>query len=325
MDQVARLDPAEDGNGLGRRRPRQSDRGVRQRRFHRHRSSMPASYIQRGDIVLPFTERPAPPLKSEANFDHFAPANGKAMAMVITGKNFQAASRQRGHRLRQSGQRAGREGRRLLPDLPLHGTQHETVYQTPVMPSIRRSGRRADRPRSTASERSQEVRLEQCPARRRRRGSRAADRPEFRHCADHLQPARNLSRAITSNSNSRARAGRSLRPAHLAKSVSLNTSAVNAWTSFPVLPRVAVEPRLHASFFEKALGGPAELRRHLRQQDAALPPLAHDQAVFAGSNLTRARSSSSRESTEISISISASSSGLDRTNRGSSSAAAFAQ
>jgi hypothetical protein len=47
------------------------------------------SYVQRGDIVLPFAERPSPPLKSEANFDRFAPPNGKALAMVITGKKFQ--------------------------------------------------------------------------------------------------------------------------------------------------------------------------------------------------------------------------------------------
>ena len=30
-----------------------------------------------------------PPLKPEANFDRFAPANGKPLAMVITGKKFQ--------------------------------------------------------------------------------------------------------------------------------------------------------------------------------------------------------------------------------------------
>ena len=30
-------------------------------------------FMQRGDIVLPFTERPAPPLKTGDNFDRFAP------------------------------------------------------------------------------------------------------------------------------------------------------------------------------------------------------------------------------------------------------------
>lgn len=47
------------------------------------------NYVQRGDIVLPFVERPAPPLKPEEKWDRFAPANGKALAMVITGQKFQ--------------------------------------------------------------------------------------------------------------------------------------------------------------------------------------------------------------------------------------------
>src|SRR6202050_1642254 len=46
------------------------------------------NYIQRGDTLLPFAERPAPPLKSEANFDRFSPPSGKATAMIITGKSY---------------------------------------------------------------------------------------------------------------------------------------------------------------------------------------------------------------------------------------------
>jgi len=46
------------------------------------------SYLQRGDVVLPFEERPAPPLKQEANFDRFAPPSGKKKAMIVAGKNF---------------------------------------------------------------------------------------------------------------------------------------------------------------------------------------------------------------------------------------------
>jgi hypothetical protein len=44
--------------------------------------------MHRGDIILPFVERPAPPLKPEDNFDRFAPANGKQLAMIITGRKF---------------------------------------------------------------------------------------------------------------------------------------------------------------------------------------------------------------------------------------------
>jgi hypothetical protein len=46
-------------------------------------------YLQRGDVALPFTQRPAPPLKPEDKFDRFAPTSGKPKAMVVFGKHFQ--------------------------------------------------------------------------------------------------------------------------------------------------------------------------------------------------------------------------------------------
>ncbi|MGH9729633.1 MAG: hypothetical protein ACRD4V_13735 [Candidatus Acidiferrales bacterium] len=45
-------------------------------------------YVQRGDVVLPFAERPVPTLKQEVNFDRFAPASGKKKAMIVVGKGF---------------------------------------------------------------------------------------------------------------------------------------------------------------------------------------------------------------------------------------------
>jgi hypothetical protein len=45
-------------------------------------------YMQRGDIVQPFQERPAPPYKDPAAFDHFAPVSGKPVAMVVSGTDF---------------------------------------------------------------------------------------------------------------------------------------------------------------------------------------------------------------------------------------------
>ena len=45
-------------------------------------------YIQRGDILLPYQERPTPPLKDPAAFDHYAPASGKPVAMVVAGKDY---------------------------------------------------------------------------------------------------------------------------------------------------------------------------------------------------------------------------------------------
>jgi len=44
-------------------------------------------YMQRGDIVLPYQERPAPSYKEAAAFDHFAPVSGKPVAMVVSGKD----------------------------------------------------------------------------------------------------------------------------------------------------------------------------------------------------------------------------------------------
>lgn len=46
-------------------------------------------YLQRGDIAVPFAQRPAPSLKPEDKFDTFAPSSGKAKAMLVTGKHFQ--------------------------------------------------------------------------------------------------------------------------------------------------------------------------------------------------------------------------------------------
>lgn len=43
------------------------------------------NYMQRGDIVLPYADRPAPPFKDASTFDHFAPVSGKPVAMVVAG------------------------------------------------------------------------------------------------------------------------------------------------------------------------------------------------------------------------------------------------
>lgn len=88
-------------------------------------------YVQRGDILLPFTERPAPPLKSEANFDRFAPANGKQMAMVITGKKFQQQVGNEDIIYVNLGNAQGVKVGDYFRIFRYQGTQHETNYQTP--------------------------------------------------------------------------------------------------------------------------------------------------------------------------------------------------
>jgi hypothetical protein len=87
--------------------------------------------VQRGDILLPFTERPAPPLKSEANFDRFAPANGKALAMIITGKKFQQQVGNNDVIYVNLGTAQGVKVGDYFRIFRYQGTQHETDYQTP--------------------------------------------------------------------------------------------------------------------------------------------------------------------------------------------------
>jgi hypothetical protein len=45
-------------------------------------------YMQRGDIVRPYVERPAPPFKDASTFDHFAPVSGKPVGMVVAGRDY---------------------------------------------------------------------------------------------------------------------------------------------------------------------------------------------------------------------------------------------
>jgi hypothetical protein len=45
-------------------------------------------YMQRGDILEPYQDRPAPPFKDPGAFDHFAPVSGKPVAMVVSGTDF---------------------------------------------------------------------------------------------------------------------------------------------------------------------------------------------------------------------------------------------
>ncbi len=44
--------------------------------------------LQRGDLVRPWQERPLPPYKPAAKFDHFAPVSGKSVGMLVVGKDF---------------------------------------------------------------------------------------------------------------------------------------------------------------------------------------------------------------------------------------------
>jgi hypothetical protein len=51
-------------------------------------------YMQRGDIVRPFEERPVPPYKEVGPFDHFAPVSGKPVGTVVISSTFQEGQAQ---------------------------------------------------------------------------------------------------------------------------------------------------------------------------------------------------------------------------------------
>jgi len=87
--------------------------------------------LQRGDTLLPFTERPAPPLKPVQNFDQFVPANGKPLAMIIIGKDFQAQVGREDIVYVNLGNGQGVKVGDYFRIFRYTGTQHETVYQDP--------------------------------------------------------------------------------------------------------------------------------------------------------------------------------------------------
>jgi hypothetical protein len=45
-------------------------------------------YMQRGDILRPYVERPSPPYKDPATFDHFAPVSGKPVGTMVIGFDY---------------------------------------------------------------------------------------------------------------------------------------------------------------------------------------------------------------------------------------------
>jgi hypothetical protein len=86
-------------------------------------------YMQRADIVLPFVERPEPPLKP-AQFDRFAPLNGKALAMVITSQKFQPQVGRNDIIYVNLGNSQGVKVGDYFRIFRYTGTQNETAYQT---------------------------------------------------------------------------------------------------------------------------------------------------------------------------------------------------
>lgn len=87
-------------------------------------------YMQRGDIALPFAERPAPPMKALGNFDRFAPASGKEEAMIVQSKDYRQAVGQDEIAYINMGANQGLKVGDYVRIFRYSGTRHETVYQT---------------------------------------------------------------------------------------------------------------------------------------------------------------------------------------------------
>jgi hypothetical protein len=56
--------------------------------------TLSCDYMLRGDIVLPFQERPEPTFRDPTAFDHFAPISGKPVAMIVESKDYQQSAGQ---------------------------------------------------------------------------------------------------------------------------------------------------------------------------------------------------------------------------------------
>ncbi len=88
-------------------------------------------FVQRGDIVLPFAERPQPALKPETNFDRFALPTGKSLAMIIVGTHFRQAFGKNDIVYVNLGSKQGVNVGDYFRIFRYTDDQHETAYQTP--------------------------------------------------------------------------------------------------------------------------------------------------------------------------------------------------
>ncbi|MGD0964269.1 MAG: hypothetical protein ABSA57_10265 [Candidatus Acidiferrales bacterium] len=87
-------------------------------------------YMQRADIVLPFVERPEPPLKATVRLDRFSAPDGKTLGMVITGQKFQSQVGKNDIVYVNLGNGQGVKVGDYFRIFRYTGTQNETVYQT---------------------------------------------------------------------------------------------------------------------------------------------------------------------------------------------------
>jgi hypothetical protein len=88
-------------------------------------------YIQRGDLVQPFTPRPAPQYKPEAKFDVFAPPSGKAKAIIASTLRFGVAAATGSIVYVNLGDKQGVQVGSYFRVFRYQGGQHDMVYDYP--------------------------------------------------------------------------------------------------------------------------------------------------------------------------------------------------
>ncbi len=88
------------------------------------------SFMQRGDVAIPFAERPTPPLKDNQKFDRFAPASGKTLAMIVMGKWFNSMAGSNDVVYVNLGSAQGVKVGDYFRVFRYQDMHHEAVYQT---------------------------------------------------------------------------------------------------------------------------------------------------------------------------------------------------
>lgn len=88
-------------------------------------------YVQRADILQPFAPRPAPMIKPAEGFDRFAPASGKAKAMIVTTRYYGELVAEGRIVYVNLGSAQGVKVGDYFRVFRFQGNSNETEYQTP--------------------------------------------------------------------------------------------------------------------------------------------------------------------------------------------------
>ncbi|HKW87382.1 MAG TPA: hypothetical protein VJN21_01355 [Candidatus Acidoferrales bacterium] len=88
-------------------------------------------FMLRGDVAVPYEDRPVPAVKSEKDFDRFAPPSGKPKARVVYGKGFSTESGDHDIIYVNQGSSKGVKVGDYFRIFRYIGHRDDTVFQTP--------------------------------------------------------------------------------------------------------------------------------------------------------------------------------------------------